>query len=94
MSTITVTTKHSPLAFLLYMTKINLTVDGETRQVGWGTETLTVEPGDHEIGVSFRYFGRDVGAANTTVTTTDGGSATVAYKAPWVMTSKGKISVG
>jgi hypothetical protein len=89
-----VTTNHSPLAFMLYMTKINLTVDGgETEKIGWGGTSLGLEPGSHEIEISFQYFGRPAGKASATVDVADGSSTTVAYRAPMVVMRPGKITV-
>lgn len=88
-----VTTSHTPLAFLLYMTKINLTVDGEAQRIGWGGTSLSVEPGQHDIEISFQYFGRPMGKSSATIDVTDGSTTTVAYKAPLVVARPGKISV-
>ena len=92
-ATVRVTTKHSTLAFLLYMTKITSSVDGEARRVPWGEEVLSLEPGRHEIGVSFRYLGKDAGKAAVTVDLADDGASTIKYRAPFWMTSAGKITV-
>ncbi len=92
-ATVRVTTKHSPLAFLLYMTKITISVDGEARRVPWGEEVLSLEPGRHEIGVSFRYLGKDAGKAAVTVDLADDEASTIRYKAPFVVTSAGKVTV-
>ena len=51
-ATLTITTKHNPMAFLLSMTKINLTIDGETEQIKWGTETRELAPGSHQVDVA------------------------------------------
>ena len=90
-ATIRVTTKHTPLAFLLYMTKITLTTDGQSEQVPWGEQERSVEPGRHEVGISFRYLGRDAGPATATVDVADGETADITYKAPFFMFSAGKI---
>ena len=92
-ATVRVKTKHSPLAFLLYMTKVTISVDGDDRQVRWGEEVLSLEPGSHEIGISFRYLGRDTGKATVSLDLADSSTTTVAYKAPFLATSAGKVTV-
>ena len=92
-ATLTITTKHNPMAFLLSMTKINLTIDGETEQIKWGTETRELAPGSHQVDVSFQYFGRAAGRSSTTLELADGSQTTLAYKAPMVVTGKGKVTV-
>ena len=49
MSTISVTTKHGPLAFLRSMTKINLTVDGSTTTVDDKAPTVVPRAGKISI---------------------------------------------
>lgn len=91
--TVQVVTKHSPLAFILYATKITLTVDGQSSKVPWGEQTVTLEPGRHQIDISFRYIGSDRGKASVAVDVTDGSQSRVTYKAPWLVTMAGKIHV-
>ncbi len=92
-ATVRVVTKHSPLALFLYMTKITLTAGGESRRVRWGEEALSLEPGQHEIGVSFRYLGTDAGKAAVIIDVADNTTSTITYKAPFFMFSAGRIKV-
>ncbi|GJM36787.1 MAG: hypothetical protein DHS20C19_01540 [Acidimicrobiales bacterium] len=92
-ASLTITTKHNPLSFFLYMTKINLTIDGVAEKVSWGSQTRTLEPGSHQVDVSFQYFGRAAGKSSTVVDLADGSETTLSYKAPMVVTSSGKVTV-
>ncbi|MDW3217184.1 MAG: hypothetical protein R8F63_01115 [Acidimicrobiales bacterium] len=92
-ATLTINTKHNPLSIFLYMTKINLTIDGVEERIGWGSETRTLEPGSHQVDVSFQYFGRAVGKSSTTLDLADGSETTLSYKAPILVTSSGKVTV-
>ena len=93
-ASLTITTKHSPFSIFLYMTKINLTIDGTTEEVGWGAQTRTLEPGSHQVDVSFQYFGRAMGKSSTTLDLAEGSESTLSYKAPMMVTSAGKVTVG
>ncbi|GJM38200.1 MAG: hypothetical protein DHS20C19_15670 [Acidimicrobiales bacterium] len=93
-ASLTINTKHSPLAIFLYVTKINLTIDGVAERVPWGSQTRPLEPGSHQVDISFQYFGRAVGTSSTTLELADGSETTLSYKAPMLMTSAGKVTVG
>jgi hypothetical protein len=62
--------------FLCLFARPRLLVDGEESELSW-REALRVEasPGDHEVGVGVRYFGRGQlrGCARTRVTAPEGG---------------------
>jgi hypothetical protein len=59
-----VNTKIFPLAFLLLLFKTNITIDGVTKIVPWGSSFYKLHPGKHDVTVSFRYLlGREMGEA-------------------------------
>ena len=80
---IVVNAGHSPMAFLLYMTKVTITIDGVPESGAWGIRPREVPPGSHAVGVSFRYFGRDCGKAAITVDVADQSTATLRYRSPF-----------
>jgi hypothetical protein len=90
---IVLTAKHNPLAWLLYFTKLSVSLDGNAQKLGWGTNTILAEPGPHNLHVSFGYMGQQRGAASTDLHVPDGGTVAVNYKMPSWMFSAGKITV-
>ena len=92
MATIQVETKHSPLAWLLYLTKVQIAVDGQPATLPWGTHEFQVPPGQHDVAVSFGYFGKQRGPASSTVTADDSQPVRLRYRAPFMMFSPGRMS--
>jgi hypothetical protein len=43
--TIRVNGRHSPMAWLLYLTKLTIEVDGTPEKGSWGDRTVSVAPG-------------------------------------------------
>lgn len=93
-SGIELTATHNPLAWLLYFTKLTVTVDGSQQRLPWGTNTILTEPGTHRIDVSFGYLGRQRGAASIEVPVPAGGKAKIRYKMPSWMSAPGRITIG
>ena len=93
-ATVHIMGKHNPLAWILFFTKLSVEVDG-TAEVGkWGSRNLSVSPGPHEIKVYFKYLTKArCGEAAVNVTAPEGGTVSLSYKAPKLMTSPGKIEV-
>jgi hypothetical protein len=90
---IVLTAKHNPLAWLLYFTKLTVSLDGNTQKLGWGTNTIPAEPGPHSLNISFGYMGKQRGAASTELHVPVGDTVAVTYKMPSSMFSAGKITV-
>jgi hypothetical protein len=88
------TTKHTPLAFFLYFTKIRVEIDGADAQVvDWGRLTLPVPAGSHQVRVYFKYLTKArTGEATLDVDTPAGSAVSLSYKAPYLMTSRGKLA--
>jgi hypothetical protein len=95
MTTIRLTTKFFPLAFLLYFFPARAVVDGEEQKVGWKTTDLPVSPGSHRLRVYFPYLiPRQAGSAEVEVSVAEGQTVNVSYRAPWLVFLAGKIKVG
>jgi hypothetical protein len=92
-SGIEVTAKHNPLAWLLYFTKLTVTVDGQPERLSWGTHVMQAEPGLHRLEISFGYLGRQRGAAAADVTVPESGAVKVQYKMPSWMFAAGRLTV-
>ena len=83
---------HSPLSFILYLTKVTVVIDGQPEVGAWGVRSRAVAAGSHTLNVSFRYLGRDCGKAEQVVDVAPGTTATFRYRAPWVVFSPGKMT--
>ncbi len=91
-ATLLVNATHSPLAWLLYFTKLTVEVDGDARPGRWGERSVSVTPGPHEVKVYFTYLMKArTGEAAVSVVASQGSPASVRYKAPRLMTSAGRI---
>ncbi len=92
---ITILPTHSMTQFILKSVRPEVSIDGQTTQLRWKSDTaIEVSPGTHEVEVYFPYLGRKSGPAQTGVTVQDGETVRLAYRAPMVVTSNGKLSVG
>lgn len=92
---ITVRPTHSMAQFVLKAVRPEVSIDGQTNQLRWKSDTSTeVEPGSHDIEVYYPYLGRKSGAAQTSVTVKDGETVRLDYRAPMVVTSSGKLTRG
>ncbi len=88
-----ITTKIFPLAFLLVFYKTNVTIDGTTSTVPWGTHFYELEPGRHNIRIGFRYMlGKNMGENQIDVDVAPGQAVMVSYRSPLVVFSPGSIS--
>lgn len=88
------TTKVFPLAFLLLMYKTNVTIDGKSEIVPWGTHFYALSPGRHSIRVGFRYMlGKNMGENGVEVDVLPGQSVNVTYRSPLVIFSPGTIKI-
>jgi hypothetical protein len=73
-----------------------VTVDGlPAGTVPWsGSPTvIAAEPGRHIVTLGFKYLGRQCGKATTEVEVPAGGGVALLYRSPWVVTSKGSLTV-
>lgn len=90
---IELTARHNPFAWMLSFTKLTVAVDGAAQIYPWGTTFIPVQPGNHQVEVSFRYFGSPRGPASAAVTVPDGGVARLTYRMASWMFAAGKLEV-
>ena len=91
---ISVTTKVFPLAFLLLLFKTNVTIDGVTSVLPWGTHFFSLSPGVHDVRVSFRYlFSSQQGESALKVEVLPDGTTTVFYRSPFIVFMGGSLKV-
>jgi hypothetical protein len=93
MATIELTARHNPLAWLLYFTKLTVSVDGQPSTFRWGRSEIPVMPGTHTVDVSFRYMGAQRGPASISVPVAEGTPARLRYTMPPWMYAKGRLEV-
>lgn len=94
-STIQVTAKFFPLFWILFFIKPHVQIDGADVQGAWNTpQQFPVAPGNHTVSVYFPYFiPRQAGKGTVTVDVAPGQTVSVAYKAPWIVFLKGRMTV-
>ena len=94
MTGITVSGHHSPMAWILIFTKLTVEIDGEPFVGSWRKRFIPTEPGTHHVSVFFRYIGQPRCAeASVSVQVGEDGIAALAYRAPNLMTSPGRLEV-
>ena len=82
------------MAWLLYLTKLTIEVDGTPQRGSWGERTISVPPGPHEVRVYFKYIAKArCCEAAATVNTADGQTVAMEYRSPIMMTSAGRLTV-
>jgi hypothetical protein len=92
---IEVTTSYIFLAFLLAAFKTRVAIDGTVNELPWGTHTFPVHAGRHRVRISFKYIiPNDAGGNEVDVDVAAGETLRIAYRAPWLVFLKGKITVG
>jgi hypothetical protein len=91
---ITVSGHHSPMNWILVFTKLTVEVDGQPFVGSWRKRFIPTEPGEHRVSVFFTYIGQPRCAeASARATVPDGGIAALAYRAPNILTSPGRLEV-
>jgi hypothetical protein len=93
-ATIRVNGRHSPLAWLLYATKLTIEIDGTPQKGSWGDRTISVTPGQHEVKIYFKYITKArCCEAAATVETGIGQTVAMEYRTPMLMTAPGRLTV-
>jgi hypothetical protein len=90
-----VTARRRIAQFLVFNPAV-LEIDGvPAGQARWGTtETVEVPAGRHSLTVFFQYLGRKrTGEASIDLDVAEGQTLDVSYRSPWVVTSKGSLTV-
>jgi hypothetical protein len=70
-----------PLAWILYLTGVRVTIDGRTADANWGTLPVDLPVGQHQIAIRTRYIW-DYGPAQAVVPVGPGQQVPVYYRAP------------
>jgi hypothetical protein len=93
---IAVTTQFFPLAWLFYLLKPKIFVDGiEMPPAPWGRTVVPARPGQHNVHVHTPYFlPPRLGPADTTAFVQPGQIAELEYKAPMWSYSAGSLGIG
>jgi hypothetical protein len=92
-STITVTARYFPLAFLLALVKPVLIIDGQPVRMGWNAPVLVpVTAGQHHVHIHTPYLlPRRMGKADLVVTAYPGRTVELEYKSPLVVFADGAL---
>jgi hypothetical protein len=88
---VTIEAKFSPLAFLVFLTKFTIEINGSRGLGSWGKRTVSLPSVQHTMKLSFRYPGSDVGKASVPLSLIDGVSPVYQYKEPWLVFLKGRV---
>jgi hypothetical protein len=76
-------TSFFALDWTVNFTRTTVIVDGHRQELPWGEHFLPLEPGRHELQVSYRYLRRpEAGKASITVDVAGNQVAHVSYRAP------------
>jgi hypothetical protein len=91
-SNIDVDAGFNPLSFFLFFTKPRITIDGDTNVGVWGANSYEVAPGRHNVKVAFKYFAKpNTGENAIDVDVAEGATTRISYRAPMLVTMKGKL---
>ena len=90
--------KFFPLAFILYLLRPRLEIDGsQPMKVSWGTARFPVAPGQHRLRAYVPYlFFRFMGDATVVVDVVPGSVVKATWSSPWLafLPGKWKLSAG
>ncbi|MEU4695038.1 hypothetical protein [Actinoplanes sp. NPDC023714] len=93
-STIAVTMRYAPLAFLLGMFTPVLEIDGQGVPAIWGRVATSVALGEHHVHVHVPYLmPARIGTAETTVLAVPGRTVELEYRAPLLSFLRGNLGV-
>ncbi|GAA4972692.1 hypothetical protein [Actinoplanes utahensis] len=91
-SSIAVTLRYAPLAFLLRLYTPVLEIDGQGVPASWGRVVQSVATGEHHVHVHVPYLiPSRIGAADTTVVAVPGQTVELEYRAPLLSFLRGAI---
>jgi hypothetical protein len=91
---VAVSAHHSPMAWTLVFTKLTVEIDGEPVVGRWRRRFVPTSPGQHRVEVYFRYVGVPRGGEGSVmVEVPEGGVVRLAYRAPNLVTSPGRLEI-
>lgn len=94
MTGLEVNVKFCPLAFLLFLCKPTVEIDGTPHRKGWGTHFFEVAPGKHEVRLYFRCLFMARCGENSIIADVAQGKVTrVSYYMPPWMFAKGSMNI-
>jgi hypothetical protein len=71
------------LDWTLNFTRTTVIIDGQVHDVPWGEHFFQLEPGQHDVQVSYRYLGAaHAGKASAVIGVEEGQVVPVSYRAP------------
>lgn len=86
--------KVFPMAFLLYLCKVKVSIDNGYEQIlRWGENTLNVPPGRHHLRVWFNYITGPTNVGEAVVDVPDGQPVRMVYKTRWMIFLPGKLEL-
>jgi hypothetical protein len=86
--------KVFPMAFLLYLCKVKVSIDNGYEQiVRWGENTLNVPPGRHHLRVWYNYITGPTNVGDLVVDVPEGQPVRVVYKTRWMIFLPGKVEI-
>lgn len=91
--TLSLRTSYWAMAFLFLLTSTRVELDGQSWKLPWGHLRLSVPTGRHRLGVSFRYLGKDRGAATKEIDVEADHTVEIRYRAPWLVFLPGALRV-
>lgn len=80
-----------PLAFLLFLTRPAVVVDGIQHRVSWGLQFLPLTPGYHDLHIYTPYIGH-AARAQMTVEVIDGYVTPLEYRVPFIVYMAGSLT--
>jgi hypothetical protein len=93
-SRVEVSIGHSPLAFFYELFTPSIRLNGQLQRRPWGTHSLELPPGDHEISISYPWFlSPECGKNTVNINLKPGETKKVIYRAGLIRYLPGKISV-
>jgi len=88
---VSVKTGFFPLAFLLYLCKPRIEIDGIVHKVPWGTHFFPLTPGRHIIKIYTIYIGSRIGTNSIDIVVEEGVTDKIKYRMPPLIILKGSI---
>ena len=84
--------KFFPLAWILYLFKPNVTINGYSQKSTWGETFHPLPPGSYLLRVSYPYlFSKEMSPGELMVDIAPGQVISVKYKVPVFISMKGKL---
>lgn len=94
MSGVQLNAKVFPLAFLLYLFKPQISINGAPAVAGrWGQNDIPLQPGRYQVDCWFNYLFGPANRASIVVDVPAGGMVQLRYRTRWMVFLAGKLDV-